>query len=388
MCASGQLGGTELRMLEEARFLRTLGYDAIVAVKGLEQETHGRAYRDLLRDSDIPIIALNPPAIMTDWRKRHVHWLRAEALTRWQLRRLQLDLVHVFFPWTNQGLDHLWLAGRCHVPSIISVHNAFPRADFSSWHRHHLGIAFRSLRGVYGVSKTALEHFDENFREYYPGTIKQDVIFNFVDLQRFQPSSEKRLETRMRLGIPPEVPLIGSVGRLDKQKQPLSLVEVFSRVKAILPDARLLLIGEGSMQKVVENRIEELNLADSVTILPFQSNIECIFPALDVHLLTSRNEGFGIVTAEAMACGIPVVGTRVTGTEEVIGDCEAGRLVPLGDSGVITNAVLEFLFADMQEKQRLSQLARAHVQAHFSKGTWECKVEAFYLEALSCSTLS
>jgi len=381
-CASGQLGGTEIRVLEEARQLKAMGHDAIVAVGAFPQEN---AYRDLLSKTDIPVVSLDPPMLLNDWPRRHLHWLRAELFYHQKLARIAPDLIHVFFPWTSQGLDHLWLAGRCGIPSIISAHNAFPKTEFSDWHRRHLVTAFRTLRGVYGVSRSALDNFVSNFQNFFPADASRNVIYNFVDMSRFQPSPTRRAETRSLLSITQAAPLIGSVGRFEPQKQPISLVNVFARITKERSDARLLLIGEGRLQPEVEARIAQLGLAQSVTILPFQSEIENFLPALDVHLLLSRNEGFGIVTAEAMACGVPVVGTRVTGTEEVIGDCRAGRLVALGDEDEAAAAVFELLSLNLDKSRSLAEIARNHVGANFSKQVWERDIDKFYSYALAAS---
>ncbi|MDJ0751829.1 MAG: glycosyltransferase, partial [Woeseiaceae bacterium] len=95
--------------------------------------------------------------------------------------------------------------------------------------------------------------------------------------------------------------------------------------------------------------------------------------------LLSRNEGFGIVTAEALACGVPVVGSDVVGTQEVIDDCKAGRLVPLGDESAAAAASVE-LYAKRDE---LAKVGRDYVASRFSKEIWRRKIEAFYNAILS-----
>ena len=374
-CASGQLGGTELRMLEEGRALRSMGHSVTVATPPFGRDSR---FRSLLSESEIPHIEFRPPAILNNWRGRYWEYLRGLASRAGPIA--SADLVHVFMPWTNQGLDQIWQAGRARVPTVISVHNAFTlNRPLSTWHQQHLRRAFSSVRGVYGVSERALQSFDEVFSLYLPERVHREVIYNFVDMDRFKPSADLRRKTRAELGIADDVPLFGSVGRLDKQKRPLSLVAVFKEIKGSLPHARFLLIGQGKLEGEVREALRNLGLDQATIVLPFRNDVEACFPALDAHLLLSRNEGFGIVTAEALACGVPVVGSDVVGTQEVIDDCKAGRLVPLGDESAAAAASVE-LYAKRDE---LAKVGRDYVASRFSKEIWRRKIEAFYNAILS-----
>lgn len=373
--ASGQFGGMEMRMIDEARFLRERGYDVLVATPRFQG---AEAFRSMLDDAGVPYTVFEPPPLMNDWRRRHWHRLMAETAGRWRLAYFRPDLVHVFFSWTNQGLDQLWQAGRARIPAVISVHNSFPETPFSPWHRRHLKTAFRTVRGIYGVSEDALRHFFANFDVYLPETTVRSVVYNFVDTNRFQPSPERRSETRQKLGIPDDAPVIGSVGRLDHQKQPVSVLNAFALIRQQKPDAHLIWIGAGPLETEMRQKIRELEIREAVHLLGARTDLEDIIPAMDLHLLLSTREGFGIVTAEAMACGIPVVGTRVPGTEEVIADCPAGRLVPPGDETAAAQAVVELLSLDSENRERLAGIARQRVTERFSKAIWEQKLSAFY----------
>lgn len=380
-CASGQLGGTELRIIEEASALRELGYQATVAVSPFDRM---EKYKALLAARDIPFFDFNPPRVLNDWRLRHLNHLRSLFYPRARLQGARL--MHIAFPWTNLGLDHLWMAGLAGVPVVISAHNAFPYTPFTPWHQRHLRTAFRRFRGVYGVSRSAQQHFEEIFGTFMPSGSQSELIYNFADTTRFQPSETHRQTVRQALGIGPDTKLIGSVGRLDIQKRPLSLISVFNRLRKRLSDSHLLLIGEGSLEDEVHEAIAHYKLQDQVTILGFQRDIERYFPAMDLHLLLSGNEGFGLVTAEAMACGVPAVGSRVPGTSEVIGNSKAGRLADLDDEEATVEAICELLDLQDQNRSVMIQCARSHVIDHFSREIWLRHIEQFYAKALGTAT--
>ena len=341
------------------------------------------AFIDTLRANGVPFTPFRPQPIFTDWTHRHLALLGAELWQRRGLARLRPDLVHVFFSWTDQGLDNLWLAGRSSLPAVVSVHNYFPLPDFTDWHRRHLATAFRSLQGLYGVSQSALDRFIEIYGRYIPADAVKSVVYNFVDTSRFRPSPQARRVARTRLGLREDCILLGSVGRFDDQKKPLSLLTVFDRVRRKVPNARLLLVGDGPLKGALQEKIIELGCQDAVTLMGFQTDIENLYPAMDLHLLLSRNEGFGIVTAEAMACGVPAVGTRVPGTEEVIGNCPAGRLVALGDEAAAAEAVLSFVTLPQEQRKALAAGGRHHVEANFGIQRWHHSIAAFYAEVFS-----
>lgn len=274
----------------------------------------------------------------TRFRER---WRAATLPADARLARFRPDMVHVFFSWTDQGIDHLWAAGKAGIPAVASIHNTFPRWPLTAWHRRHMPAAFRAVRGVYGVSRAALEGFGETYGPWLGERVRKTVIYNSVDTDRFQPSPSARLRTRKRLGIPGHVPVIGCVGRLADQKRPLDVLEVFRRVRRRLPEARLLFVGSGHLEDAVRSEIVRTGLGGAVIIEPFSDRVEDLYPAMDLHMLLSHNEGFGIVTAEAMACGVPVIGTRTPGTEEVIRGTKAGALVPVGDVGAIAHAAID-----------------------------------------------
>jgi glycosyltransferase involved in cell wall biosynthesis len=154
------------------------------------------------------------------------------------------------------------------------------------------------------------------------------VIPGGVDLQRFRPDADTR-EVRSRLGLPHDRPLLLTVRRLVQRMGLDGLLMAMSLVMRRVPDALLLIGGEGPARVALERRVEDLGLAASVRFLGRVPDdlLAGYLAAADVAVVPSTAlEGFGMATLEALACGTPVVGTPVGATPELLSGLEP-RLV-------------------------------------------------------------
>jgi glycosyltransferase involved in cell wall biosynthesis len=106
------------------------------------------------------------------------------------------------------------------------------------------------------------------------------TIHNFVDVHRFVPSPTAR-EVRKALDIPVDAPVIGSIGRLDIQKEPIAVARIFRRVLALLPDSHLVFVGQGPLERSTRDEVERLGCADRVRFTGFRHDVESLYPALD-----------------------------------------------------------------------------------------------------------
>lgn len=376
---SGELGGMEIRMAEEARLLRANGYTPSIAIRdfrGVEQ------WSEQLRQQGVPVCHYDPPPFIEDWSWHRVNKVRAWLFSRSLLKRARPELVHVFFCWTFYGGSVLWLAHKCGIPSVISVHNAFPLTKLPPWTEKHMREAFRSLKGVYGVSQSALDHFLANYRPLLRPDIKTAVIPNGVDTDRFVPNPEARQRIRQEFGIDDQTLLLGAVGRMSVQKRPLELIHLLAGLMQRKPDIRFLFVGNGPLLDEARALVQQLGLQQQILFAGFRDNPWDCFAALDLHLLNSRNEGFGMATAEAMACGVPAVGTDVPGTRDILQGCPGGMLIAADDDA----EKIEQLLGLLQDPARLRQMAecaRPYVETHFARALVELQLLAFYREILS-----
>ena len=371
---SGELGGMELRMAQEARFLAASGFRTPLA---LRRFAGFDAWAQRLAGEGISVSEFTPPLFFEQWEWRRLNKLRARWWASRQLRAYRADLVHVALCWTNYGASALWLAQQCQLPTVLSVHNAFPPARISAWHQPLLREAFSAVSGIYAVSESAMHHFMAIFKPYIRNSTRLAVIPNCVNTDRFQPSPALRLAARTRWKLPHDGLVIGAVGRLSIQKRPADLLALHALLLARFPNLYLVLVGTGPLEQSLRQQAAHSARPEQVIFAGFISNIEQVLPAFDLHVLMSRNEGFGIATIEAMACGVPAVATDVPGSADILRDCGGGLLVPAADV-IAAVAAITPLLNDAPRRQQMGLLGRAEVEARYSHLVVGEMVRAFY----------
>jgi len=186
-----------------------------------------------------------------------------------------------------------------------------------------------------------------------------------VDAVRFRPGSKS--EARRMLGLEPGARYVGIVATLRSWKGHLYLVEAFARLAAADATLRLLVIGEGPMRPLIEQKVAELKLAAKVMLAGRQDAVESWFQAMDVFCLPSyANEGVPQAVVQAMLCGLPVVTTPVGGIVEAVTDQETALLVTPRDPRGLAAAIRRLL-DDPALAERMGRAARAVAERRFSR---------------------
>jgi N-acetyl-alpha-D-glucosaminyl L-malate synthase BshA len=214
-----------------------------------------------------------------------------------------------------------------------------------------------------------VEHFDvpaERIR----------VIPNFVDLSVYRRDLEPC--HRSKLSEQGEK-IIMHISNFRPVKRVEDIVRVFAGILSSVR-ARLVLVGDGPERGRAQQLAEELGVAQRVLFLGKQESVAELLACADLFLLTSATESFGLVALEAMACGVPVVATRVGGIPEVVPDGQAGWLAPVGDiEGLVRHGVRTLTDDDLWKA--MSQAARTAAE-RFSVETVIPQYEACYQEVL------
>ncbi|MGH7598662.1 MAG: glycosyltransferase, partial [bacterium] len=166
-----------------------------------------------------------------------------------------------------------------------------------------------------------------------------EVIYNGIEMQPFLQPSRRCLRTEW--DVPQGAPLLGFVGQLDKRKGIDILLKAFDRVHRQIPQVRLVLAGCGPLQEMIENEVRRQNWGDAVLLPGFMDDVVSVMQAIDILLLPSLWEGFGIVLIEAMAAGKPAISTNMSSMPEIIVDGQTGYLVPPGDAEMLANCAIE-----------------------------------------------
>src|SRR5262249_27551186 len=157
------------------------------------------------------------------------------------------------------------------------------------------------------------------------------------------------------------------VARMTPQKGQDLLLRAFARVHDDVKASRLLLVGDGAQRARYEEMSERLGLTGSVRFLGVRKDVPDLLRASDVLALPSRHEGFGLVLAEALACGVPVVATNAGPMPEIVRDGQTGRLFAEEDVAALGAALLELLL-DPARRREMGARGREDVKARFAVG--------------------
>lgn len=187
--------------------------------------------------------------------------------------------------------------------------------------------------------------------------------------------------TRQRLGVATDELLFGSVGRLDRQKGLGIALQAFHRALPSLPKAKYMMLGDGPDRASLSRLVEELGLHDHVGLLGYVKQPAPIIKALDVLIMPSRWESFGLAAAEAMAAERPVIASKVGGLQELVQENITGLLVEAGDVAGLAEAMVR-LGSDAALRQRLGSQGRARIVERFSQDRMVDQMLALYEELM------
>jgi glycosyltransferase involved in cell wall biosynthesis len=172
------------------------------------------------------------------------------------------------------------------------------------------------------------------------------LIPSALDLSKFHKEVSKA-EARQVLKISNDRKWIGLIGRFDEQKGQLLLLKAFNKIKDKLPQHDLIFLGEKTKGEAEDyydemlHYIERKGLTHRIEIRPFRNDVETFYSALDIFVMATKAETFGMVTIEAMASGCKIVGSNAGGTPEILGDGKFGTLFKSGNSKDLSNALIK-----------------------------------------------
>ncbi len=281
--------------------------------------------------------------------------------------------------WSHHALPTLWLSRRMardRVPCVYTFH--------SPWHEEHLTRLGRPPGALDRFSAAVRRRWEWRaigcsagvtvlskamglkLAEVHGRRDDVDVIPGGADLDRFRPAADRESE-RAKFGAAPGTFLIATVRSLIPRVGVDRLIEAFAALHRELPEARLLVGGHGPLREALESQARGLGLGDSVRFLGFvpEAELPALLSAADVVAMPSQElEGFGLVAAEAIACGTPVVSTPIGGLPEVIAPLDPSWVADGSDAGAIAAALLRLARAGMPRGE-VEARCRRHAEARF-----------------------
>lgn len=204
-----------------------------------------------------------------------------------------------------------------------------------------------------------------------------ELAYNFVDKRVYYPRDVAEL--RSEFAAEGEKLLI-HISNFRPVKRVLDVVDIFAKVNRVMP-SRLLFVGEGPDLSKVICRVKELGLEGRVTFCGKQDDVAQIISLADVMLLPSEKESFGLVALEAMACGVPTIGSETGGIPELITHGETGYLAPVGDTDMMASYALRLL-QDEELYKRVSAACLDRARYTFCNDLIARQYERIYYDVL------
>jgi glycosyltransferase involved in cell wall biosynthesis len=293
------------------------------------------------------------------------------------IRRERFTIVHTHS--SKAGFLGRVAAWLCATPVVVHTIHGFSFHDFMSRRRRWAYIMLERLvrpitDGFIAVAPQVAREAVE-LRLAPPGAVS--VIPSAVELDKIPNAADPSF--RRELEIPLDVPLVGTVGRLDLQKAPLDFVRMAALVAKSHPRAHFIVVGEGAL--LDDARAEADRLGVEVTFTGRREDAATIAASFDVYVLSSLFEGLGRALTEALASGRPVAATAVNGVIDIIEPGSTGLLsAPRDPAALAANVV--WLLDHPKAARRMGELGRARVRALFEPALMCTLIEETYAKLL------
>ena len=209
---------------------------------------------------------------------------------------------------------------------------------------------------------------------------KIHLIHNGIEIDRFKPTETK--EIKAEFGLRPDEYIIGTAARLTRSKGVFELIEALSMLSKKRKNIRLIIAGDGPERDSLELFAKDLGVLERVIFAGLRNDIEKIYSAMDVFILPSINEPFGLAILEAMAVGKPVIATNAGGIPEIIRDEETGLLVEPRSPKAIAEAI-DRLIEEPEFLKKISQAGKKLLLTEFTSDSMAKKYEALCLSLSS-----
>lgn len=293
-------------------------------------------------------------------------------------KREKLDLLHVHYaiPHAVCALlakqmvgDHLKVVTTLHGTDITVLAQDDSLSDL-------IRYAINQSDAVTAVSEDLIRETRETLLVDRP----IDLTYNFVDKRVYYPRNVSKLRAEF---AHVDEKILMHISNFRPVKRVLDVVEVFAKVNDNIP-SRLLFVGEGPDLSKVMARVKELGISDRVSFCGKQDDVAEVISLADLLLLPSEKESFGLVALEAMACGVPTVGSLAGGIPELVKDGETGYLSPVGDTDKMARDAIRLL-SDGDLYQRMVEACLSRARNAFCNNRITADYEDIYYRVLGRS---
>ncbi|WP_438432377.1 N-acetyl-alpha-D-glucosaminyl L-malate synthase BshA [Gorillibacterium sp. sgz500922] len=310
--------------------------------------------------------------------------------------------VFKYPPYDLALANKLAQVARIEQLDLLHVHYAIPHAVCALLAKQMVGDQLKVVTTLHGTDITVLGE-DPSIRGLIQYAINQsdavtavsddliqetrrllditrpiELVYNFVDKRVFYPRDMSKLRSEF---ASPEEKLLLHMSNFRPVKRVMDVVDIFAKVNERVP-SRLLMVGDGPDISGVMNRVESLGLKDRVIFCGKQDAVAEILSLSDLMLLPSEKESFGLVALEAMACGVPTVGSLAGGIPELVEDGVSGFLSPIGDTASMAENAIRLL-TDQELYERVSAACLQRARHTFCNDRISMEYEDIYYQVLS-----
>jgi glycosyltransferase involved in cell wall biosynthesis len=318
--------------------------------------------------------ALGIPVFHEPIRRRSDHWFRPMRIYRFA-REWRPDIVHT--QHMAAFLDAALAVRLAGVPALVHTDHSKKYPE-----KRRYMLAERALSGLTDAFCVVSNHTRRELSafEKIPES-RIEVVYNGYDLQAM-PGEDDRRAIRDSLGIAHDAPVLGSIARLEWQKGHDLLVAAMPHVLARVPGARAVIVGGGSKEQELRAMVRDLGLEGKVVLTGSRRDALRFLPAFDLFVTSSNFEGMPIALLEAMALSLPVFGTAVGGTPEVVEDGVTGRLITGRDPRAFAEGILG-LMSDPGALAACGRAGRVRYDRLFRVGPMVRAYDAIYRRSLA-----
>ena len=279
------------------------------------------------------------------------------------IRREGIDIVHCHL--STSAINGALAARLAGVPSVSTVHGMSGKLSFLP-STHLIAVSGEVRRHLVG----------QGIHES-----RISIVPNGIEVPDW--SSDRRVQARKSLGIPLDVPVIGTTARLTELKGINHALYAVSQIREDMPNIRYVVFGDGQQREELQTIAQSLGITENVMWMGYRNDVQNLLPALDIFLFPSLREAMGISIVEAMAAKIPTIATTIGGIPEVV-TSDVGILVPPADPVAMSEAVISLL-RDPAKRAELGSRAWERAQSEFSAQKMAARTLGVYAALLEKS---
>jgi len=295
------------------------------------------------------------------------------------LRRSPAEVFHVHVGTGREDFDGARAARAAGVPAVLQTQH-YPWLMGSP---KHLVPFFHAIEPVDHLI-TVSQGQRRTYEKVGVAASRMTTVPNGI---RPRPYGAGRAAARAALELDPDQPVVLTVGRLNVMKGHTHLLDAVPGLLRRFPDLAVVIIGKGHLEEQLRAQAAALGVSSAVRLVGHRSDARALLDAADVFVLPSRSEGMPLALLEAMDAGLPVVATRVIGSEEVVDEGRTGLLVRPRDAGALEGA-LGRLLGDPALRSAFARAGHARFEEQFTSARMATQTLGVYEQVLARAQVS